>query len=462
MKKVIRKWLALCMLGVLLSTSVMETGVTSSLTAEAATVKRYYIYINDKQYELTSEQYSQVCALRNNDEELLNYLQRGLGIVLPEGTFTLHGSVVTSSDGTDISYADNYNTEDAMQQDGDFVVRNGVLYSYQGTATQVTIPNTVTSISSLAFYNNTTVKKIIVPSSVISISKYAFYNCSALKFIVFDKNNKTLTEPIITKCSKMTNIVAPKGSAAYLYAEKHDITVTTSTTPKFANKTRYLIVGDSEKNALLNNISGITWKSSKKSVVSVTSSGKIKAKKSGKATITATANSKKYTYKVVIYKKTITNRVKQVTKSCIKSGMSKYNKVKAVHNWLIRNVKYDYYRLQTQSIPQVSHTAKGALLKKIAVCDGYAHAYKMIMDKLKIPCKFVVGSSDGIGHAWNMVKLSGKWYHVDVTFDDPIINGSNTNTTTYYNYFLKCSSTMSKSHSWKKSKYPKCTSKKYE
>ena len=86
----------------------------------------------------------------------------------------------------------------------------------------------------------------------------------------------------------------------------------------------------------------------------------------------------------------------------------------------------------------------------------------MVMRKLRIPCRFVVGSSDGVGHGWNMVKLNNKWYHVDVTYDDPIINGSNKNKTPRYTYFLKSSSVMKKTHKWVKSKYPKCTSKKYD
>lgn len=44
--------------------------------------------------------------------------------------------------------------------------------------------------------------------------------------------------------------------------------------------------------------------------------------------------------------------------------MTNYQKVQAVHNWMIRNVKYDYYSLKRGYVPSVSHTAKGALLKK--------------------------------------------------------------------------------------------------
>ena len=181
----------------------------------------------------------------------------------------------------------------------------------------------------------------------------------------------------------------------------------------------------------------------------------------GKATITATVNGKKITYKVTVLKKTMKQRVNQIVKSVVKKGMSNYQKVKAVHNWLIKNVKYDYYRFLSGRVPKISHTARGALLKKLAVCDGYAHAFDMVMKKLKIKSKFVVGFANGGGHAWNMVKLGGKWYHIDTTFDDPIIDKSNKNTTPFYTYFLKSSSVMQKDHSWKKSKYPKCTSTKY-
>ena len=60
----------------------------------------------------------------------------------------------------------------------------------------------------------------------------------------------------------------------------------------------------------------------------------------------------------------------------------------------------------------------------------------------------ITGFSEGGGHAWNLVKVNGKWLHVDVTFDDPIVNGSNTNKTPRYTYFLKTSAQMRKDHVW--------------
>ena len=434
---------------------VGNTGYT--LTSQAAEVTRYYIYLDQTGYEVTKEQYEQVYSNQNDQQALLQCLRQILGDRMPASFSVVYGRVVTSDDGQTASIPPTTTVSDLS----DYVIQEGVLVSYKGTSAIVQVPSGVTRISSLAFYNNSNVKAVILPSSVTSVEKYAFANCSSLKYIVFPKETVSFGSKIIYQCNKLTNIVAPKGSKAYQYAQNKNLVVTTGKSAKLSQSHCYLLVGDSQKNVLYNNISGVTWKSSKKSVVTVSSGGTLKAKKKGTATVTATAGGKEYTCKVTVYAKNVDRRVDQVIRSVIRQDMTRYEKIKAVHNWMIRNVKYDYYRLMQGYIPRVSHTAKGALVKKIAVCDGYAHAFQMIMKKLKIPCRFVVGSSGGVGHAWNMVKLGGKWYHVDVTFDDPIINGRNTNTTPYYNYFMKSSSVMKKSHNWVKSKYPKCTSKKY-
>lgn len=444
---------------VVLLCSTIATDVGPITKSRAALVVRYFLYVDNDTFEVTKEQYEQTRIRQNDEQALVQYLREILGERLPSSFSTVSGRVVTT---TDTSMPSNNSLHEGNTEQSDFVINDGVLIRYQGQAEQVVIPDGVVSISSLAFYNNAKVKTVTIPASVKKIDKYAFFRCTELRYVVFSMENTELAENIIYECDKLTNIVAPKESKAYEYAGKNDLLVTTSSTPQCSVAHTYLLIGDKEKNVVLNNIHSVKWKSSKSKIVTVSKGGTIKAKRKGNATITATANGKKYTYKVTVYDKSVTKRVNQVIKSCIKKNMSNYDKVKAVHNWMIRNVKYDYYRLQTGTIPKISHKAEGALMKKIAVCDGYAHAFQMIMNKLKIPCKFVVGRSQGVGHAWNMVKLAGKWYHVDVTFDDPIVNKSNTNTTPRYNYFLKSSATMSKSHIWKKAKYPKCTSKKYE
>lgn len=100
-------------------------------------------------------------------------------------------------------------------------------------------------------------------------------------------------------------------------------------------------------------------------------------------------------------------------------SMTDVEKALVVHDYLIQLCEYDKERFSNNTVPDISHSAYGALVEKIAVCDGYGKAYKYIMqDKLGINCELV--TSDSMNHAWNMIQIDGKWYHVDATWDDPV------------------------------------------
>lgn len=330
----------------------------------------------------------------------------------------------------------------------DFIISEGKLIRYNGTDREVTIPDTVTSIFQGAFYGNTTVKKIIVPASVRKIESFAFQGCSSLKYIVFSGKCSSVGDNMIYRCDALNNVVAPKNSKEYKYAVKKGIPALTSDKPSFEEKTIHQLKGDSVKLKLFCNINAVTWKSSRKSIVSVSAAGRIKCKKAGSAKITAAIKGKKYSLTVKVSEKSEESRVNQIIRTVIRKGMTAREKIKAVHDWFIQNVKYDYYNYLRGTVPHVSHTANGALLRGIAVCDGYSKGFQKVMDKLGIPCQMVTGYSMGGGHAWNRVKVDGKWYYIDVTFDDPIVNGKNTNTTPRYTYFLKTAKKMRKDHEW--------------
>lgn len=124
-------------------------------------------------------------------------------------------------------------------------------------------------------------------------------------------------------------------------------------------------------------------------------------------------------------------------------------KVLQVHNYLIDNIVYDTSNDEISS----SHTIYGALVNKLAVCDGYAKAFKYILDRVGISCVEVCGMAQNStgnteSHAWNDVLVDGKWYAVDVTWDDPIIIGGSGILTNdlRYSYFLRGSDTFYSSH----------------
>lgn len=102
----------------------------------------------------------------------------------------------------------------------------------------------------------------------------------------------------------------------------------------------------------------------------------------------------------------------------IDGSLKPEEKALAVHDYLALNCEYDYDRYLQNDVPGISHSAYGALVNGIAVCDGYADAFAYLMEEeLGIDCDVV--SSSSMAHAWNMVYIDGNWYHVDVTWDDP-------------------------------------------
>ena len=147
---------------------------------------------------------------------------------------------------------------------------------------------------------------------------------------------------------------------------------------------------------------------------------------------------------------TALNKVESVANSIISEAKgSTYAKVKYVHDWIVDNVEYDNEGLENHD------NIYGTFINRKVVCEGYAEAFKYLLDKLNIPCVLVYGdgydSSGNIeAHAWNYVKMDdGKWYAVDTTWDDPIyIGGSGifASSSRKYEYFLKGSNSFNSNH----------------
>lgn len=86
----------------------------------------------------------------------------------------------------------------------------------------------------------------------------------------------------------------------------------------------------------------------------------------------------------------------------------------SLHDMLAQNVSY-YYFENTNEIPTTCHTIEGAFLENLAVCDGLAKAYQILLNNIDLESIIVSGKLEGVPHAWNMVKLENEWYHVDIT-----------------------------------------------
>ena len=120
-------------------------------------------------------------------------------------------------------------------------------------------------------------------------------------------------------------------------------------------------------------------------------------------------------------------------------GMDEFERERLIHDRLIRWVEYDV----SQSKPHI-HTLYGALANREAVCDGYARAFQYLMGQAGLQCLLVRGNAGGEGHAWNVARINGAYYQVDVTWDDPV--GMDDPDYVYYGYLNLTDADMTRDH----------------
>lgn len=112
----------------------------------------------------------------------------------------------------------------------------------------------------------------------------------------------------------------------------------------------------------------------------------------------------------------IDNEINDIMKSNITADMSDYSKIKVLHDYIINNTKYDVKRANENDTTYDSARILGVLYDHYSICSGYTDLMAVMLDKLDIP-NFKVASDT---HIWNAVKLDDKWYHLDLTWDDPV------------------------------------------
>lgn len=138
---------------------------------------------------------------------------------------------------------------------------------------------------------------------------------------------------------------------------------------------------------------------------------------SGKITI---KNKKAYTDEEIIYVKTyidtfiITNMI---------DSMDNYNKIKAFHDHIVNITKYDSEHTEDK------YTAYNLLISGKAICGGYSDIMAIYLNMIGLQ-NYKINSDN---HIWNLVNLDGTWYHLDLTWDDPV---SGNDQYLLHNFFL--------------------------
>lgn len=139
----------------------------------------------------------------------------------------------------------------------------------------------------------------------------------------------------------------------------------------------------------------------------------------------------------------VRQRVKEILKQLIEPGMNAHQKIKAIHDYVVLGLKYDT-DLQ-------KYTAYEGLKTGEAVCQGYALLTYELLKETGIESRLVEGTAGDQLHAWNLVRLDNRWYHLDATWNDPVPDVSQR---VNYGYYLRTDEQMRKDHTWIAEDYP--------
>ncbi len=148
----------------------------------------------------------------------------------------------------------------------------------------------------------------------------------------------------------------------------------------------------------------------------------------------------------------LNNVVNQIKRTCY----TDYEKELAIHDFII--LSYKYGPTDTSNIPQRAHSIVGIVSDGEGICESYANTFQFMCRLAGIDSQLITGEVNGVGHMWNIVKIDGEYYHVDVTSDDPYpdVEGR-----LRYNYFNVTDDMIALNHTWERDDYPKCTATRY-
>ena len=130
----------------------------------------------------------------------------------------------------------------------------------------------------------------------------------------------------------------------------------------------------------------------------------------------------------------VKGKIRDIIKEIITSDMSEFQKIKAIHDYVVKNA---IFTKDTQGSPHAAYTL---LTEKKGVSQAYALVtYYLLKEASFEDTLYVTGTTDNTPHAWNVVKYNGNFYHLDTAWDEPAIrNASITDDKAIsYQYFLR-------------------------
>ncbi len=391
-----------------------------------------------------------------------------------EGGYIRSGYLVFESNVVRYRYDCGYGISEFFSMRPGGVTGDGILYNIRedGTASIVSMPakgdvvipysvggHTVTDLGACLFRYKSGVTSVTIPATVTDFGEqtggllaYVFTDCPDLKAVHVDKGNPTFmdidgvlyskdgsflycypmaraeTEYHVPEactwidCSVFAGIKAKK----HIYLENEDISWAQFTFANLRDMTVYYRTGGRAEERVLRDLHTEGFEQG----------GYF-------PTYVAFGKSEK--------RKALEEKIQAVVDGLISDSMSDRQKALALHDWIILNASYSLKY----------NDATGILVYGEALCEGYAKAYQMLLDKVGIPNRLVSGSAGDTeasaeNHMWNQVKIDNVWFHVDCTWDDPLDIGRSGDQLKVsglesHKYFMVSDRYIHKDHYWENS-----------
>lgn len=153
--------------------------------------------------------------------------------------------------------------------------------------------------------------------------------------------------------------------------------------------------------------------------------------------------------KIKDHQKAMKARVEKLSRPAEK--LSETEKLLYIHDFICQNVRYDKLK------KAYSHEIIGPLGQGVGVCEGIAKSVKILCDALGIWCIVAISEANPeknikYRHAWNVVRIQGQYYHLDVTFDNTLSSPEMIR----YDYFNLCDKQFFRDHEPVIWKVPSC------
>jgi len=154
-----------------------------------------------------------------------------------------------------------------------------------------------------------------------------------------------------------------------------------------------------------------------------------------------------------VQEQAVNEKVASILSTVSPEEMSDFQKVKFVNDYIVKSTAY------SEDSTASPHSAYAVMFEHKGVCQGYALLALKMLQALGVETQYVVGEVYTGGHAWNLVKVDGEWYHLDTTWNDPTPDRQNV---VRYEYFLIDDTKMELDHTWIQDDYPNASNAKFK